>query len=256
MVGPRTSKAGFSTATVYTAQGLKEELGGGICQVSSTLYNAALYADLQIVERRNHMYTVAYVKNGLDATVAYGTIDFRFKNNKQNPIKIVAVAEKGVLTVSILGKKENDYTVELYTNTVASYGFTTEERVVETMAPGESKVVQKGAYGYKINATKVVKDASGNVIRNEFLGSNVYKPLTKIVEKGPDAAPEGPENGGQEGSGENLPATQEPGTEENPDLESPVESEKPEIEDSNENPIEIPQETPEETEQKPIDEEI
>lgn len=132
------------------------------------------------------MYTVSYVRNGLDATVVYGAIDFRFQNNKKNPVKIVATTGGGVLTVSILGKKENNNKVELYTNTLESYPFETVEKVIDTMKPGETKVSQNGAYGYKITATKVVKDASGNVIRNEFLGTNVYKPLTKIIEKGPE----------------------------------------------------------------------
>lgn len=189
IVGPRTTATGFSVATVYTNSGLSEELGGGICQVSSTLYNAVLYADLKIVERKNHMYTVSYVRNGLDATVAYGLIDFRFENSLKSPIKVVTSVGGGVLTVTLLGKKENNNKVELYTNTLESYPFTEKVTHNPNLAPGTQKVTQNGAYGYKINATKVVKDSSGKVIREEFLGTNVYKPLTKMVEKGPDVPP-------------------------------------------------------------------
>lgn len=215
-VGPRTPAAGFSVATVYTKDGLVEELGGGICQVSSTLYNAVLYADLKVVERRNHSYTVTYVKNGLDATVAYGFIDFKFQNTLSSPIKIVTSVGGGVLTVTLLGIKENNNTVELYTNTVESYPFTEKRVEVSTLAPGEEKVKQNGSYGYKINATKVVKDESGNIIRRDFLGTNVYIPLTKIIEVGPAVAaeeplPEVPLEGGEvtvpegDGTSENKP---------------------------------------------------
>ena len=215
IVGPRTSATGFSTATVYTSSGLSEELGGGICQVSSTLYNAVLYADLKIVERQNHMYTVGYVRNGLDATVVYGLIDFKFMNNLKSPIKVVTSVGGGVLTVTLLGKKENNNKVELYTNTLESYPFT--EKITENpdLAPGTVKVTQNGAYGYKINATKVVKDSSGNVIRQEFLGTDVYKPLTKMVEKGPDIKEEAvPE------TKEETPSAETPST----DLNEPSDS--------------------------------
>ncbi len=191
-VGPRTAAAGFSIATVYTKDGLVEELGGGICQVSSTLYNAVLYADLKVVERRNHTYTVTYVKNGLDATVAYGFIDFKFQNNLSSPIKIVTSVGGGVLTVTLLGIKENNNTVELYTNTVATYPYTEKRVEVSSLAPGQERVKQNGSNGYKINATKVVKDANGNIIRQDFLGTNVYNPLTKIIEVGPAVAAEEP----------------------------------------------------------------
>lgn len=196
-VGPRTATAGFSVATIYTKDGLEEELGGGICQVTSTLYNATLYADLKIVERRNHSYTVSYVKNGLDATVAYGAIDFRFQNNRNTPVKIVTSASGGVLTVTILGKKDNNNKIELYTNTLESYPFETKEIENPELQPGEKKVVQNGSAGYKITAAKVVKDSQGNILRNESLGTSVYKPLTKIVEVGPvlteSVSPEGEE---------------------------------------------------------------
>lgn len=191
-VGKRTAAAGFSTATIYTNSGLSEELGGGICQTSSTLYNAVLYADLKIVERKNHMYTVSYVKNGLDATVVYGAIDFRFSNNRNYPIKVTAVASGGTLTVTILGTKENDNRVELYTNTVATYNYQTINNENPNLPTGKQVVTQNGANGYKVNATKVVKDGKGNIIRNEFLGTSTYKPLNKIVDVGTGAPPKEP----------------------------------------------------------------
>lgn len=184
-VGPRTAAAGFSNATVYTSAGQEEGLGGGICQVSSTLYNTALYADMKIVERRNHSYTVSYVKGGLDATVSYGAIDFKFENNKSNPIKIIANAANGVLTVSIMGKKENNNIIELSSSVIETYDFEVQEVPNDTLMPGERKTKQNGSKGCKVVATKIVKDSSGAVIRKESLGTSVYKAMKQIVEVGP-----------------------------------------------------------------------
>ena len=127
--------------------------------------------------------------SGHDATVAYGSIDFRFKNNKSTPIKIISVANGGVLNVKILGKKDNNNRVELYTNTLETYNFPVEEKINPNLKPGEKVVKQNGATGYKINATKVVKDANGNVLRNEFLGTSTYRTIKKIVEVGPEGTP-------------------------------------------------------------------
>lgn len=183
-VGKRTVAAGFSTATIFTNGELSEELGGGICQVSSTLYYATLLADLKIVERRNHMFTVSYAKNGLDATVAYGSIDFRFKNNYSAPIKILASASGGVMSVTILGTKEQNKKVELVTQTLGTTPFPTEYVEVDSLKAGQQRVKQNGLNGYKVSATKIVKDGNGNVIRKESLGTSVYQPLKKVIEVG------------------------------------------------------------------------
>ena len=84
----RTYEAGFRDAKIFEGGEIVDGLGGGICQVSSTLYMATLYSDLEIVERRNHMFTVSYAKLGEDATVVYGNTDFRFVNNTKYPIRI------------------------------------------------------------------------------------------------------------------------------------------------------------------------
>ncbi len=183
-VGKRTAAAGFSTATIFTNGELSEELGGGICQVSSTLYYATLLANLKIVERRNHMFTVSYAKNGLDATVAYGSIDFRFKNNYSAPIKIVASASGGVVSITILGTKEQNIKVELATQTLETIPFQTEYTEVSVLKAGQQRVKQNGLNGYKVSATKIVKDGNGNVLRRESLGTSVYRPLKKVIEVG------------------------------------------------------------------------
>lgn len=106
-VGRRTVENGFKTAPEYVDGKTVDGIGGGTCQVSSTLYNAVIYSDLEIVTRTNHMFTVAYVANGQDATVADSGPDFKFKNNTPYPIKISAYTSDGQITVAIIGTDYN-----------------------------------------------------------------------------------------------------------------------------------------------------
>ena len=117
IVGNRTEEAGFKYAPMYQGGRLVEGIGGGICQVSTTLYNASLYANLEIVERKNHQFLPGYIQVGRDATVADGYIDFKFKNTRKYPIKIECSAKNGVLKVEIYGKKQEiEYDVEIQTS--------------------------------------------------------------------------------------------------------------------------------------------
>ena len=114
IVGERTIAAGYRNAAIYENGQVVDGLGGGICQVSTTLYNSVLKSDLEIVERTNHMFLATYAPGGLDATVAYGSLDFKFKNNRNYPIKVVATVENGYCTVQIYGlRTDNDYQIQL-----------------------------------------------------------------------------------------------------------------------------------------------
>ncbi len=110
---PRTQANGYMSAPVYVGNKVESGLGGGICQPSSTLYVAALYANLEIVERHNHSLMVSYMPPGLDATIAEGALDLRFKNSTDYPIKITATAENGIVTFTILGYNPDNISVEL-----------------------------------------------------------------------------------------------------------------------------------------------
>lgn len=114
-LGERTAERGYQEATVYVNTSSTKGIGGGICQVSSTLFAAVLYADLEIVERTNHSLTVGYLPLGMDAAVSWGTLDFRFRNNTAYPIRLSVTYEKGNIDVEILGTKETDTTVEITT---------------------------------------------------------------------------------------------------------------------------------------------
>ncbi len=114
VVGARTIAAGYKEAGVYVNGKVTTGIGGGICQVSSTLYNAAIYANLDIVQRTNHMFVSSYVPISRDATVSYGSLDFQFKNNRKYPIKIVCSVSGGVCSFQIFGmKQDDDYQVEI-----------------------------------------------------------------------------------------------------------------------------------------------
>ena len=88
-------------------------MGGGICQVSSTLYSALLYANLEILERHNHSLPVGYIPLGMDATIAEGLLDLRFRNNTNYPIKLSASADGGVISFSILGYNPDGISVSI-----------------------------------------------------------------------------------------------------------------------------------------------
>ncbi|MBE7018770.1 MAG: hypothetical protein E7413_02695 [Ruminococcaceae bacterium] len=182
VVGKRSYENGFKDAKIFLADSVVDGTGGGICQVSSTIYPAALYSDLKIVERKNHNFVVAYAEPGVDATVVYGSIDFKFENSMQNPIKIKAYAENGVMTVEIWGTKENNNTVEITTENLGYYGRGVKYVYNPSLAAGKSIVTQYGYDGQDVRTYRIVKDESGNVIRTDDLGVSNYIPLTKIIQ--------------------------------------------------------------------------
>jgi vancomycin resistance protein YoaR len=100
-VGPTSRKYGYKLATVFIKGEKYEGYGGGVCQVSSTLYNAAANAGLTIIERHDHSRPVPYVEKGKDAATSYGGVDFKFKNNKPFPIRINSTVADGTVSVTI-----------------------------------------------------------------------------------------------------------------------------------------------------------
>lgn len=108
VVGARTISAGYKEAPIYVEGRVEDGLGGGICQVTSTLYNAVVYANLEITQRTNHQFVPSYVTASRDATVVYGSIDFQFKNNRTYPIKLVCSVANGVANFQIFGMKQED----------------------------------------------------------------------------------------------------------------------------------------------------
>ena len=114
VVGERTIAAGYKEAPIYVSGEVVDGLGGGICQITSTLYNAVVYANLEVTQRSNHQFVPSYVTASRDATVVYGSIDFQFKNNRNYPIKITCSVSGGIAQFQIFGmKQDDDYEVEI-----------------------------------------------------------------------------------------------------------------------------------------------
>ena len=183
-LGPRSIATGYKNAKVYSNGQVVDGIGGGICQISSTLYNSVLMANLEIVERRNHQFVTSYVPAGRDATVVYGSTDFRFKNTRSYPIQIKASAKNGIATVSIFGiKEENEYTFSFSTKTVATIPYTTQYIEDSSLALGTEKVKQKGANGIKTE-TYITKKLDGKVISTTLLSKDTYNAMARIILKG------------------------------------------------------------------------
>ena len=184
VVGKRTVAAGYKQAHIFQAGRVIDGLGGGICQISTTLYNAALYANLEITDRSNHQFPAGYVGLGKDATVAYGAIDFKFKNNRNYPIKIVGNTKNGIAKMSIYGVKESvEYEVEISTTVLKSFGYTTIYEDDPTMEVGKEKVVQSGGTGYKTVTYKILK-LNGNTVSKTEINRDTYDAMKKIIARG------------------------------------------------------------------------
>ncbi len=207
-VGPRTISHGFKTANVYVGNKVEPGIGGGICQVSSTLFNAVVLADLKIVYRTNHSLPVSYVPLGRDATVSYGSIDFKFSNNTGHPIKIVASAGGGVNKVSVYAQKENPgRTVEIRTECTGTIPSKLVQKEEPTLPVGEIKIEQKGSNGSYYNTYKVTLE-NGNVVKSELLTKSTYVPTDRIELVGtmPVDAPEGAETPPEDTEVSTVPA--------------------------------------------------
>lgn len=238
VVGPRSSEAGYKNANVIINNELVEGLGGGVCQVSSTLYNAVLLADLQVTERSNHSLPVGYVPVGRDATVVYGALDFRFVNNKDYYIYIRSAVEGNTLTIKLYGNKDRTPPVEISSWITETIEPTVKYEKDPNLANGEKVVKQEGKPGYKASAVRYVW-RDGEKITEQLPGS-YYKPVPRIIALGtgeaspsvvvplddhldpvipdpapaapdPDAAPADPEEDGM-------------GNEAEPDAETPAET--------------------------------
>ena len=123
VVGERTIAAGYKNAAIFVNGQVEDGLAGGICQVSSTLYDAVVGANLQITERHNHSKLTSYLPGGKDATVVWGRYDFQFTNNRQYPIKIEMSVQNGVATAIIYGiKSSEEYEINIESQRVGTAG--------------------------------------------------------------------------------------------------------------------------------------
>lgn len=184
-LGKRSVENGYKEAAVYVNGGVENGLGGGICQISSTLYNTVLFANLGIVERHQHSFTTSYVDPGRDATVVYGALDFKFKNTRKYPVKLEAYIKSGVATVSMYGIKEDvEYNVKVVATVTETIPCPVEKTEDATMAEGVEKVISKGTNGCRSIAYKYVYDMAGNLVSKTQLSADYYGTIAKKVKVG------------------------------------------------------------------------
>lgn len=184
VVGERTAAKGYQSATVYVGTDSKEETGGGICQVASTVYDAALYADLEITERAPHTFFVTYVPGGLDATVYWGSQDFCFRNNTGYPIRVDAWVSGGYVNISIYGTKLNDNYVVLDYAKLATNPYSTVTEYSSSLPSGTSKETTYPYTGYTYEAYQYVYSGDGTLLETNYLGKSTYKKRDRVVTVG------------------------------------------------------------------------
>lgn len=186
-VGRRTVERGFGQAPAYFAGKTVMEVGGGICQTSSTLYYAALLADLRIVLRYAHQYVPGYIKWGCDATVSWGGPDFAFANSTDYPIKIVMGWDNNELTMTILGTKTDDHYVEMENYVRGKTSWSDVVVYNPDRGPEEMVEVQTPYTGYTVDTYRCRYDGQGNLLSRTFEAKSRYDMRNRIYETGDPA---------------------------------------------------------------------
>lgn len=183
--GPRTEAKGFLPAPSYVSGNTVDSVGGGICQVSSTIYLATLRANLEIVQRQNHSFAVGYVPDGMDATVYYGSVEFIFANNTNYPIKLEATVDGRSLTVSILGTNVDGTYAEITNRYLSTDPFETIYQEDASLQPGESRETVSGYTGKVVEVYRNIYDKDGNLISSTLENRSTYKRRDRVVLVGP-----------------------------------------------------------------------
>ena len=194
VLGKRTRKNGWKTATAYEGGEHVQQPGGGVCQLSSTLYNAALYADMEIKERRNHSMPVSYVEKGRDATInsVGNIIDFKFRNNTSGDVIIIAYTDGNTLHMEIYGIpfETDEYDrIEIRTKKISSTSIKTEYTYLPNKPTTYHKETSKGSKGYKYRTFKMYYKGD-QLVKEEDLGISLYTMFPRKVEVGTMEVPD------------------------------------------------------------------
>lgn len=184
-LGERTEAKGYKPAGTYVGNKLVDTVGGGICQTSTTLYYCTLLADLEILDRSNHGMPVSYIDYGMDATVSWGGPDFKFRNNTNYPIKLLAEVSDGYVRMKIMGTDEKDYYIKMeYEITDWDYHETVYEEYEEDSGYYDGQVLQGGSDGIYVRSYKVKYEKETNKkLSRDFEARSHYKRVDKVVVK-------------------------------------------------------------------------
>jgi vancomycin resistance protein YoaR len=182
-VGERTMERGFMSAPIVVGNKVESGLGGGICQVSSTLYNVILQTGLSSFERVNHTLPSSYVPLGLDATVDWNTIDFKFTNTYKYPMLLNAYTADKNLYINIYSNsslKDKKYVISssVYERIKASSQIINEPN----MAEGEVAVIRNANDGFKVKVTRDTYE-NGILLNSEVISNDYYMPVEGLIKK-------------------------------------------------------------------------
>lgn len=186
--GPRGVSEGYQEAPVIVNGQLVPGVGGGICQVSTTLYNAVVRANLEISNRRNHSLPVGYVPLGHDATVSYNHIDFKFTNSRKHPIYVESFISGNRVFTRLYGEKDDNVVVTLHSEVTEVIEPQMETKKDSNLFIGEKKIEKEGKKGYRVNTYKIYSQG-GREIKREHISKDYYKPVNGIVIEGTKEKP-------------------------------------------------------------------
>lgn len=191
LIGDTTPEKGYEKANTYVGNEIVPDYGGGICQVSTTLYRAVMRANIRSTERTNHSLTVSYSEPGLDATVANPYLDYKFVNTYDFPIYIQGSVSGGVVNFSIYGNVEEmgNKTYDLVNEILEKYDPEVKYEEDSTMEEGTEKVVSYGMPGYKANSYLVTYE-NGVEVNRELISTDVYMTTDTVIKKGTKKAEE------------------------------------------------------------------
>lgn len=179
-VGPRTKAQGYDEADIIVKNELVPGVGGGVCQVSTTLYNTVLKSELQIVERTPHSMIISYVAPGLDATVVYGSRDLQFRNNTGTHLIIKTAVTQGSLEIKIFGNPSGRR-VELRSSKEQEVQPKTIYKEDPAVPRGSYVLEREGSSGYVYRVERLVYDANGSLIKREQVSRDYYPPADRII---------------------------------------------------------------------------
>jgi vancomycin resistance protein YoaR len=191
VVGPRVAEAGFRMAPVIVRGRMEPGMGGGICQVSSTVYNAALLAGLEVVSRSHHAFPVHYLPPGRDATVVYGAIDLKLRNPGDTAVGIIADGSDGRVVVRFFGTPKEGRQITIERTGIGSWSAPVKTVYDSSLPPGKTVVVDSGRAGHRVSVWRVIRE-NGRVVRRELLSRDVYRAFPRIIARGVAAKPSAP----------------------------------------------------------------
>ncbi|WP_300283058.1 VanW family protein [Peptacetobacter sp.] len=207
IVGKRNKKNGYKSAPVIVSGEMQEDLGGGVCQVSSTLYNATLKSGMKIVKVQNHSIPSSYVGMGRDATVTDSGIDFIFKNGYKHNVYVQNYVSGGTIVCQVFGNKSDEQNIEIQTK-VISIASATSEKVNKSDLPAGKEVVEKPSRnGYTVETYRIYKDKNGKQIKKEKISTSYYPKKNGVIFVGTapkEEKPENPENKPENGNSDNT----------------------------------------------------